>query len=114
MAETGIAGRCRAAAHVTIRVYLCAPGCTAGCCRPVRDLALPGQRRRAGSEPPVVYVPGFTGALYLEQPAEIQRYQEVCTGVAAAALDEPASRALIRRPAWSTGALTARRAKLLV
>ena len=51
------------------------------------------------SEPPVVYVPGFTGALYLEQPTEIRRYQEVYTGIAAAALDEPASRALIRQAA---------------
>jgi transcriptional regulator with XRE-family HTH domain len=51
------------------------------------------------SEPPVVYVPGFTGALYLEQPTEIRRYQEVYAGIAAAALDEPASRALIRQAA---------------
>ena len=51
------------------------------------------------SEPPVVYVAGFTGALYLEQPAEIQRYQEVYTGIAAAALDEPASRTLVRQAA---------------
>jgi transcriptional regulator with XRE-family HTH domain len=51
------------------------------------------------SEPPVVYVPGFTGALYLEQPTEIRRYQEVYAGIAAAALDEPASCALIRQAA---------------
>jgi transcriptional regulator with XRE-family HTH domain len=51
------------------------------------------------SEPPVVYVTGFTGALYLERPAEIQRYQDVYTGIGAAALDEPASRALIRQAA---------------
>lgn len=51
------------------------------------------------SEPPVVYVPGFTGALYLEQPTEIRRYQEVYAGIAAAALDEPASCALIQQAA---------------
>jgi transcriptional regulator with XRE-family HTH domain len=55
------------------------------------------------SEPPVVYVAGFTGALYLEQPAEIQRYQEVYTGISAAALDEPASRTLIRQAALEYG-----------
>ncbi len=51
------------------------------------------------SEPPVVYVPGFTGALYLEQPGEIRRYQEVYADVRAAALDEPTSRTLIRQAA---------------
>ena len=51
------------------------------------------------SEPPVVYVPGFTGALYLEQPAEIRRYQEVYADIATAALDESASRALLRQAA---------------
>jgi hypothetical protein len=44
------------------------------------------------TEPPVVYVPGFTGALYLEQPAQIRRYHDVYTDIAAAALDEPATR----------------------
>lgn len=51
------------------------------------------------SEPPVIYVPGFTGALYLEQPGEIRRYQEVYADIKAAALDEPASRTLIRQAA---------------
>lgn len=51
------------------------------------------------TEPPVVYVPGFTGALYLERPGEIRRYQEVYTDIAAAALDEHASRTLIRQAA---------------
>jgi transcriptional regulator with XRE-family HTH domain len=51
------------------------------------------------SEPPVVYVAGFTGALYLEQPSEISRYQDVYADITAAALDGPASRALIRQAA---------------
>ncbi|HEY9241328.1 MAG TPA: helix-turn-helix transcriptional regulator [Streptosporangiaceae bacterium] len=51
------------------------------------------------TEPPVVYVPGFTGALYLERPGEIRRYQEVYADIAAAALDEHASRTLIRQAA---------------
>ena len=47
------------------------------------------------TEPPVVYVPGFTGALYLEQPSQIRRYDAVYTSIAAAALDESATRDLL-------------------
>ncbi len=47
------------------------------------------------SEPPVVYVANLSGALYLERPGEIRRYQDAYIAIAAAALDEPASRALI-------------------
>jgi transcriptional regulator with XRE-family HTH domain len=59
------------------------------------------------SEPPVVYVPGFTGALYLEQPSEIRRYREVYLDIAAAALDEAASRTLIGQAAQEYAALSA-------
>ena len=51
------------------------------------------------TEPPVVYVPGFTGALYLERASEIRRYQAVYADIVAAALDEHASRTLIRQAA---------------
>ncbi len=51
------------------------------------------------SEPPVVYVAGFTGALYLERPGEIQRYQDAYADIAAAALDEAGSRTVIRQAA---------------
>jgi hypothetical protein len=47
------------------------------------------------SEPPVVYVDGFTGALYLEKPGEIHRYHDAYADIAATAMDEPGSRALI-------------------
>ena len=47
------------------------------------------------SEPPVVYVDGFTGALYLEQPSEIHRYHDAYADIAATASDEPDSRTLI-------------------
>lgn len=86
--------------NVTIRVVPLRAGLHRGVLSgPFAILRFPVNGDGQESEPPVVYVPGFTGALYLEQPAEIQRYQEVCTGVAAAALDEPASRALIRQAA---------------
>lgn len=48
------------------------------------------------STPPVVYVQGFTGDLYLEKPAEIAQYREVCTEIGRRALDEEESLALIR------------------
>jgi hypothetical protein len=86
--------------NVTIRVVPLRAGLHRGVLSgPFAILRFPVNGDGQESEPPVVYVPGFTGALYLEQPAEIQRYQEVCTSVAAAALDEPASRALIRQAA---------------
>ncbi|WSV80398.1 DUF5753 domain-containing protein [Nocardia sp. NBC_01009] len=47
------------------------------------------------TEPPVVYVQGFTGDLYLERPEEIETYREVCTDLRRLSLDEAESRALI-------------------
>ncbi|NKY89389.1 helix-turn-helix domain-containing protein [Nocardia veterana] len=47
--------------------------------------------------PPVVYVQGFLGDLYLERPDEIRQYREVCAGIQRLALDEADSRALILR-----------------
>lgn len=45
--------------------------------------------------PPVVYVQGFLGDLYLEQAEEVRQYREVCASLDRLALDESASRALI-------------------
>ncbi|MBB5918234.1 DNA-binding XRE family transcriptional regulator [Nocardia transvalensis] len=47
--------------------------------------------------PPVVYVQGFLGDLYLEQRDEVRQYREVCADVERLALDEAKSRALILR-----------------
>ena len=43
------------------------------------------------SEPPTVYVDGFTGDLYLDKAKEIDRYDEAFNGMWLAALDEQAS-----------------------
>ncbi|WP_229399820.1 helix-turn-helix domain-containing protein [Micromonospora okii] len=43
------------------------------------------------SEPPTVYVEGLTGALYLDQPAEIAAYERVWSGLASLALDRQQS-----------------------
>ncbi|QIS05395.1 helix-turn-helix domain-containing protein [Nocardia brasiliensis] len=47
------------------------------------------------SEPPVVYVHGLTGDLYLERPEQIAAYRMVCTDLKRLAMSETASRAHI-------------------
>ncbi|WP_280428969.1 helix-turn-helix domain-containing protein [Nocardia brasiliensis] len=47
------------------------------------------------SEPPVVYVQGFTGDLYLERPEEIATYRAICIDLKRLALNEADSRAHI-------------------
>jgi transcriptional regulator with XRE-family HTH domain len=49
------------------------------------------------SEPPTVYVEGFTGALYLDKPKEIQRYETAFESIWDNSLDEYASRDFIGR-----------------
>jgi hypothetical protein len=49
------------------------------------------------TEPPTVYVDGFTGALYLDKPAEIDRYTMAFADIWSAALSEGASQDLLNR-----------------
>lgn len=49
------------------------------------------------TEPPTVYVEGFTGSLYLDKPHEIEHYTTAFTNTWESALDEAASRKLITR-----------------
>jgi hypothetical protein len=51
------------------------------------------------TEPPTVYIEGFTGALYLDKPHEIERYTTAFTNTWESALDEAASRELITQVA---------------
>ena len=51
------------------------------------------------TEPPTVYVEGFTGSLYLDKPHEIERYTAAFTNTWESALDEAASRKLITQVA---------------
>lgn len=48
-------------------------------------------------EPPVVYLENFTGDLYLESPTDVQRYHVAHEAIQRAALDETASRSLLRQ-----------------
>lgn len=48
------------------------------------------------SEPPTVYSDKYTGAIYLDKPAEVARYDQVFASIWEAALDEDLSRGLLR------------------
>ncbi|MEU8895295.1 helix-turn-helix transcriptional regulator [Nocardia sp. NPDC048505] len=50
-------------------------------------------------EPPVVYVEGFTGDLYLERPADVERYLDAHECLQSASLDAQSSRNLLRQVA---------------
>ncbi|WP_235747756.1 DUF5753 domain-containing protein [Nocardia coffeae] len=59
-------------------------------------LDFPAHPKAELTMPPVVYVQGFLGDLYLEQPSEVRQYREVVRAdIERVALDEPDSRALI-------------------
>jgi transcriptional regulator with XRE-family HTH domain len=51
------------------------------------------------SEPSTVYVDGYTGDLYLDKPAEVERYSDAFETIWAAAASEAASSKLIRQSA---------------
>jgi hypothetical protein len=51
------------------------------------------------SEPPTVYADGFTGALYLDKPGEIERYATAFDSICDSSLDETKSTQLIHRAA---------------
>ncbi|MGI5223125.1 helix-turn-helix domain-containing protein [Nocardia sp. CA-290969] len=49
------------------------------------------------AEPPVAYVEGYTGDLYLERAAEVSQYTEAIRSIARVALDEQETRDLVVR-----------------
>ncbi|MGH3912102.1 MAG: helix-turn-helix domain-containing protein, partial [Pseudonocardiaceae bacterium] len=55
------------------------------------------------TEPPTVYAEGLTGALYLDKPHEIERYDAAFSNMWESALDESASQELITRVARELG-----------
>ncbi len=52
------------------------------------------------TEPPTVYCDGFTGALYLDKPNEIDRYDRAFQDIWNSALDEDGSRDLLHQASW--------------
>jgi transcriptional regulator with XRE-family HTH domain len=55
------------------------------------------------TEPPIVYVEVFTGALYLDKPREVDRYDTAFTNIWVSSLDEKASQELIFQVARELG-----------
>jgi hypothetical protein len=55
------------------------------------------------TEPPTVYVESLTGALYLDKPREVDRYDTAFTNIWVSSLDERASRELISQVARELG-----------
>ncbi len=51
------------------------------------------------TEPPTVYIDGFTGALYLDKPSEIERYSQAFSDIWDTSLGEVPSRDLIQQAA---------------
>jgi hypothetical protein len=85
---------------VTIRVVPFSAGLHAGVMAgPFVLLRFPPNGDGRDSEPATVYVDGFTGALYLDKPHEVERYAGALASIQDAALDETASRALISKAA---------------
>ena len=83
--------------NVTLRVLPFAAGLPLGAVTGNFIILDFGKNPKGGSiEPPIVYVPGLGGEIYLEKAADIRRYDRAYEAIQAAALDAKASRDLIR------------------
>ncbi|HEX3924340.1 MAG TPA: helix-turn-helix transcriptional regulator [Streptosporangiaceae bacterium] len=76
------------------------PGVMSG---PFEILRFPLNGDGKPSEPPTVYADGFTGALYLDKPKEIERYDEAFAGIWSVSLSEQASRDLLSQTTKEIG-----------
>ena len=86
--------------NVTLRVIPFAAGLHAGVMSGAFTLLrFPLNGGGAESEPPTVFADMYTGGLYLDKPHEIDRYTAAFQEIWQAALDEGASRGLIRKTA---------------
>jgi hypothetical protein len=74
-------------------------GYQCGCMGPFVILRFPLNGDGRESEPATVYMDGFTGALYLDKPGEVERYAHAFGGIWDACLDQSASRDLIHHAA---------------
>ncbi|WP_256790292.1 helix-turn-helix transcriptional regulator [Frankia sp. AvcI1] len=86
--------------NVTIRVVPFRAGLHAGVMSgPFVVLRFPSNGDGKNTEPPTVYVEGLTGALYLDKPHEVERYEAAFTSVWDATLDESSAKDLISQAA---------------
>ncbi|MET9145641.1 MULTISPECIES: helix-turn-helix transcriptional regulator [unclassified Streptomyces] len=84
--------------NVTIRVVAFATGLHHGLFSgPFTMLRFPVNGDGRETEPPTVYVDGFTGALYLDKPHEIGRYDEAFTAIWGAALRQQDTQTLLHQ-----------------
>ncbi|MEU2608634.1 helix-turn-helix domain-containing protein [Streptomyces albus] len=82
--------------NVTIRVVPFAAGLHPGLLTmPFTLLKYPLNGDGRETEPPTVYVDGFTGSLYLDKPHEIASYERAFAGIWEAATDDQGSAVLI-------------------
>lgn len=58
-------------------------------------LEFPDHVNPALTEPPVIYVEGFTGSLHLDKPSEVEQYQAARASILQVALDESDTQRLI-------------------
>lgn len=66
---------------------------------PFEILRFPLNGNGQDTEPPTVYVEGFTGALYLDKSHEVERYTAAFANISESSLDQRASGELITRMA---------------
>ena len=86
--------------NVTLRVVPFSAGLHHGVMSgPFEILRFPANGDGRDSEPPTVYVDGFTGDLYLDKPAEVEQYADAFEYIWSAAANETSSIRLIRQSA---------------
>nr|WP_308162988.1 helix-turn-helix transcriptional regulator [Nocardia alni] len=86
--------------NVTLRVFPFAAGVPLGLSPgPFVLLEFGADGKGQPVEPPVVYVEGFTGDLYLERKADVRRYRRAHEVLLGSALDVDTSRSLLRQVA---------------
>jgi transcriptional regulator with XRE-family HTH domain len=82
--------------NVSLRVILFGAGVHEGLLTgPFEILRFPLNGDGMDSEPPTVYMDGFTGALYLDKPYEVERFDKAFENTWNASLDETKSKQLI-------------------
>ncbi|UGT45327.1 helix-turn-helix domain-containing protein [Nocardia yamanashiensis] len=85
-------------ANVTIRISPYTAGMAWGILH--GQFVLLGFGSQSPVEPPLVYLEGGPSSdVYIEKPAEVQRYHDLASDIRSTALDESASRDLLRRTA---------------
>ena len=86
--------------NVSLRVVPVAVGLYTGLLSgPFEILRFPVNGHGEESEPPTVYADVYTGALYLDKPHEVNRYEQAFENTWKIALDDETSRALLRKSA---------------